>query len=678
MSHFASSSLLKASSSNEKSPAILYSPLNENRKEIRFITILSKSRHSSVVHCKLETVSLASFNANHIPTKQCYRYTWGDYAALSYVWGDPNKRRQIVLNGQNTYVTENLEAALRALSEGSNFESGYKLWVDALCINQNDYRERANEIGKMRNIYGDAWAVIGWLGNKANGSDKAIHLIKTLSKFSGADRGQELEAILHKDPEYLGNGSWLALHEFMDRPYWYRLWIIQEVVLGAPAVVFYCGKRLIEWPSFCAGIGVLHNHLWLIKDTLLERESGDYRWSTTSLHLIHQDLRVMGHCEEQGGGRLGFGRLLDLAYSAECCDVRDKVYGLVGMMDSVIAQELAPDYGIEPCEVFSAAARAFIRIYGNLEPIREGNPWSKTFTPSWAADWDWDGRVRHARTETPTWGQFWNKGSGDLGVSRDDTHHASGKMSSEVSFSEDGQLLTCRGFIFDHIVGLGASGDGLQSWFEQSVIQPKKWRTVRSVYGDAADTSKALYCTLIQDRVDNNGHRASDRHAAIFSLPSTFEIAAPQFKRLGWKFLSDQESHYYRWDEWRQANKWFWLCDRYLDDLFTDDIPDNASEQNYIDVYCSFHRTCKRRRLMLTRKGYIGWAPDNIFGNCKDQTWEGDLIAVVFGCSTPIIIRPHGEHFQVVGEAYVQGIMDGEAMVSLESGDCQVQNFTFC
>jgi hypothetical protein len=67
-----------------------------------------------------------------------------------------------------------------------------------------------------------------------------------------------------------------------------------------------------------------------------------------------------------------------------------------------------------------------------------------------------------------------------------------------------------------------------------------------------------------------------------------------------------------------------------------------------------------------------------MYGNDDNQVRPGDKIAIIFGCSTPIVIRPHGAFFQVLGESYIQGIMDGEALGFLESGQREAQNFTLC
>ena len=703
---------------NKKIPVISYIPLNDDNDEIRLITFARESRESNLVHCNLETVSLKSYNPeyqlyisalsstaskrkflanwvrmrcppravaktgqdameNRVPRSNGYRFLWGDYAALSYVWGDEDVTSKIVVNGQETQVTRNLEVALRAMCGRPDFETRYKLWVDALCINQRDYGERERQVRKMHNIYGNAWAVIAWLGEEENESGKAINLIEALAKAGREDRGHELEARLTKEPNYLGNGSWIALHELMQRPYWTRLWIIQEIVLGSSGVVIRCGNNFIDWKSFCAGIGVLFKHLWIVKDSLLERElylrksSTDPRWITESLHFVYRDLRVLSQYEEQGGDRLGFGRLLDIANDACSSDIRDKVYGLVGIMDPVIAKQLAPDYRIDPSRLFSVVAKAFILTYGNLEPLRDCNPWGETPTPSWAADWTWDGRHRYSRLDTPVWvwGPF-----GDQEAAARISYCASGNTLPEASFSDDNLHLTCQGFVIDRISGLTARGDGYDSWSADSIVQPENGK---SIYGNAVDTKKALFCALVADRV-GNGQRASDRHAAILSLPSTFRSAKPQFRKLGWKWLASQEGYYFRWEEWRLANKRFRLGNRLLSSYFTNKIPDGASEYDYTDVYTCFDRTCQSRWFMTTSNGYLGWAPDNIYGSGEDQTRKGDLISIIFGCSMPIVIRPHGKLFKIVGEAYVQGLMDGEAMRFLESGDCQVQDFTFC
>jgi hypothetical protein len=167
---------------------VSYSPLNEDKDEIRLITLARKSGESSLVHCYLEKVSLKSYipeyqmyisslssrgskrrvlanwarmrcpprqepeqdaMENCVPVVEGYRFLWGDYAALSYVWGDEDRTGTIVVNGRETRVTRNLERALRALRGRPNFDDRYKLWVDALCINQEDYEERDHQVGKM-------------------------------------------------------------------------------------------------------------------------------------------------------------------------------------------------------------------------------------------------------------------------------------------------------------------------------------------------------------------------------------------------------------------------------------------------------------------------------------------------------------------------------------------------
>lgn len=703
-----------------------YTELDESKDEIRLLTLLP-AVNSGIVHCKLEAWSLTALRPefegfkssaeskfsskrkviadwarsqysfrlgqstpiegqnyihHHTPAASCYRFDWGDYAALSYVWGNERNTRKIIVNGQEIQVTRNLEHALRAFRERSEFGSDFKLWVDAISINQGDKEERGRQVRRMRDIYGNAWTVIAWVGEESHESDKAIQLVKCLSEFSRTGSGDQLEAKLWGEPEHLGRGCWLALKVFMERPYWHRLWIIQEIVMGASSILIRCGTSSIDWTSFCAGVGLLQEHLWLVKDELLRQDAArlthqiDSIWTTTSLHLVYRYLSVLSQSDESGQYRLSFGGILDIANSAECLDPRDKVYGLVGMMESQIAKQLIPDYTLAPSAVYAEVCKAYIQSYRNLEPLREGNPWGPTKTPSWVADWQWQGRLPSpalARIENPLWGPFWLTGKTVPNASDHIPYNASGQSQHEVSFPNE-LLLNCTGFIVDSISGLSSRGRGYFAWSKNSIIQAKQWK---SVYGGVGETSNALYRALVADRV-GRGQKASERHSVILNLPSNFYAAEPQFQKLGWTWLCAQESYYFRWEEWRHANRGFKLGDYHLNEFFSDEIPLNASEYDFTEVYCCFDRTCQKRRFMLTSNGYLGWAPDNIFGSPRDQTMKGDLIAILFGCSTPIVIRPHGEHFKVVGEAYVQGLMEGEGMKFLESGRFHARSFTFC
>lgn len=76
------------------------------------------------------------------------------------------------------------------------------------------------------------------------------------------------------------------------------------------------------------------------------------------------------------------------------------------------------------------------------------------------------------------------------------------------------------------------------------------------------------------------------------------------------------------------------------------------------------------RRLTVTEKGYLGMA--------ASRTQKGDLVVVLFGCNIPVILREGGEgNFEFVGECYVDGFMDGEAMV-LINGESGLKERSFC
>jgi hypothetical protein len=76
-----------------------------------------------------------------------------------------------------------------------------------------------------------------------------------------------------------------------------------------------------------------------------------------------------------------------------------------------------------------------------------------------------------------------------------------------------------------------------------------------------------------------------------------------------------------------------------------------------------------RRRCLVTEHGSVGAAPV--------ETMVSDLVCVLFGCSVPVILRPiaDADEFRFIGECYVNGLMDGEAIAGLETGEFLDRDF---
>jgi hypothetical protein len=252
-----------------------------------------------------------------------------------------------------------------------------------------------------------------------------------------------------------------------------------------------------------------------------------------SLHLVYQDLRLLSRYEDEGGDRLSFRRLLEIAGSTHCRDIRDKVFALIGMMEPGIANDVIRNYGFDPPRLFAAVTKAFVFHYDNLEPLRQANPWGRQGPPTWTADWTWQGRMRWSRPESDFAGLLCN--SLDPDPKPETIYNAHGGMPTRYSIQgNDLKILQCDGFLLDEVAGLGAPEYGYFDWVKERPVQCSTWR---SSYGDEDATASALYKALLGARI-LKGKKAEDRRSAVLSLPSTFDAAFSQFKRRGWNWLA--------------------------------------------------------------------------------------------------------------------------------------------
>jgi hypothetical protein len=256
------------------------------------------------------------------------------YEALSYAWGSSVLCRQIEINGQRFAVRDNLHAALLNLRR----PHARALWIDAVCINQSDVAERADQVAQMQDIFRQANRVVVWLGAAP----------KNMQNPSNA----QLEVGV--------------VTELLRRPWWRRTWVIQELLL-ADSVVVQCGPHHFPWESLLEGVEQLP------KDS---REA----WNARSMANTRRQWRS-GATFSQG--------LLKLAYQfrhREASDPRDKLYALFGLVRQ-LEVVFRPDYTPTPEHVFRNFALAWVDYHGSLMAVRVSQ-WQPARPHSWYPVWN--------------------------------------------------------------------------------------------------------------------------------------------------------------------------------------------------------------------------------------------------------------------------------------------------
>lgn len=169
------------------------------------------------------------------------------FVALSYTWGSHDDKESIYVNGIATTVQRNLKNALEALRETDVVKRGCMVWADAMCINQGDPKEKSQLVPRMGEIYQKSWCVVKWLGDATAGSDEAFDFINEVCEA----RERSLEATT-KFLEYMSTCKrlctvWESLKDVVYRPYFSRLWIMQELAMSCDRSLVLCGRKVTTW-----------------------------------------------------------------------------------------------------------------------------------------------------------------------------------------------------------------------------------------------------------------------------------------------------------------------------------------------------------------------------------------------------------------------------------------------
>lgn len=168
-----------------------------------------------------------------------------EYEALSWCWGKENKDCAIKIKKRGEYrrfaVTKELSLALKYLRHG---DKDRILWIDAMCIDQDNHEERNHQVQMMACIYTGAKQACIWLGEDNDDSTKAIHFIREIMKLENFDSISEKKENASK---------WQSLMLLMQRPWFSRRWVVQEIALARSATI-YCGNDQIPWRNFAVAV----------------------------------------------------------------------------------------------------------------------------------------------------------------------------------------------------------------------------------------------------------------------------------------------------------------------------------------------------------------------------------------------------------------------------------------
>jgi hypothetical protein len=259
------------------------------------------------------------------------------YEALSYCWGEPLFTHELTCNGVQYPITSNLCDALRRLRTNRN----RYLWVDALCINQHDPTERSMQVSNMLSIYEKAIAVIVWLGEE----DDHYRVLLSYDIYKLAEEGSiENGHICEAHTTELHS----ALHAFFARPWFSRLWIIQEV-WAANYLEIRCGEGIFPremLQKYAALADNIEKHCYQ-KDRAatyeqlvnkLEPETPQHRGMMAYLRNTpdRSQWRIGTDPQKPEDRAVAIAykqclRTLSVTSGSHCSDPRDHIYGILGM-----------------------------------------------------------------------------------------------------------------------------------------------------------------------------------------------------------------------------------------------------------------------------------------------------------------------------------------------------------
>ncbi|KAI0551286.1 heterokaryon incompatibility protein-domain-containing protein [Xylaria curta] len=567
-----------------------------------------------------------------------------DFESISYCWGNEQDKRQVTCDGASLSITNSLFTGLAYFRYADRPRT---LWADAICINQADAMEKSNQVLLMPQIYSQATRTLVWLGiandpaygavspSVADSIRQAVQLLPEYNPENALDIAAKAQAIYPISQQLRAEGKpnildhdWSLLTALLKRPWFRRKWVIQEVALAKEVALHAGGGVEILWPEL-AKLAFSIELLGIMRLEVLEFGKSVLEPTLIPLHCVSCVFTVQIFRQQ---ATLLDGVLVSMHF--HCTDPRDHIYSLLSL--GCIGPSILPDYNASASEVFRRFAIAILVQGLDLKLL------------SLAADSS-DGHQESKRLEgLPSWVPDLRITRGDRLVSytvRPQAFSAGGRGKPVLSVSHDQNILQCQGQVIDSVKKFSTSlvemmvADmpelKLQMEFLVDPLPPRrkvrlaKWlqNCYQLAFGheDGSDTVispgeelMAAFSRTITCGMDVMRNR----------LPPELIAAFPRYMN--------------------------WAIERTATKHEDNDGRHSSSFLNYsVTIDESIMALAAWLKFCVTENGRFGHVPLN--------TQPGDRICVLLGGEVPFIIRPTGKGtYTLIGECYVDGIMDGE------------------
>lgn len=487
-----------------------------------------------LAHGKLK-ISLKTVDLIDEPFYNALSYTWGNPHAYGVDFSDFFDKVNVeygashaipaICDGGTLYVQQNLHDALTQIpqdiwarqQEGSKRRGtstpvgdadGY-IWIDAICINQQDLEERAAQVRIMDRIYRIASYTVVWFGRADEYTEDLIRAVSKVAAYPREQfantgitpyRSQDREIYEKAGLPYMSWLEWVSLAAFLKRQWFSRLWIIQECVLSQELVLF-CGRLEISWSELllaarniqarCKVYGTNPGFVFIPHHEAAIPLEGN----VLQLQDWRDCVQQRGHLTTRG---FEFENLVYDTWTFRSTDPRDKIYGLLSLLTQSVRETLQVDYTVSAEECFATATRIIIHQSSRLQIlscVQDAAVRKTKAYPSWVPDYS----VTHVNMLCSIFA-------------------ASGRhKEAQIIPSPRWDRLRLRAALFDEIVETGNERDNYvnsmmllePSWFELAML-------LKQPYVTGQPRTEVLWRTLCADQDSNFTTPAPVRFGQLF------------------------------------------------------------------------------------------------------------------------------------------------------------------